>query len=150
MKKGIIIGLFTVLTVGAIIGTGYALKNRFCQMSPAERADKITAHIAKELDLAPDQKVKLDAMKTEILDKVSQLHADKAKMHGEVLALVKSDRINESDINALIEQKEAKWRELKPFVVDMVVDFHNMLTPEQRNKLAEKMESMHNRCGHFE
>ena len=150
MKKGIVVGLFTLLTIGAVLGTGYALKKRFCNMTPAERADRITAHVAKELDLTADQKTKLDAMKVEILDKITKLHADKAAMKAEALALVKSDRISESDVNALIEKREAKWRELKPVVVDMLVDFHNMLTPEQRIKLAEKMESFHNRCGHFE
>ena len=150
MNNGIVIGLFTLLVIGAVIGTGYAVKKRFCEMTPAERADRIEARIVKELNLTPDQKVKLDAMKAEVLDKVTQLHADKAAMRGEVIALVKNDRIAESDVNALIEKKEAKWRELKPVVVNVLVDFHNMLTPEQRNKLAEKMETSHNRCGHFE
>jgi protein CpxP len=150
MKKAFVITLITLASLGAVIGTGYAVKNRVCHMSPAERADKITARIVKELELNDEQKVKLDAIKAEAVDKINQLHADRAKTHDEVLALVKSDRITENDINKLIEQREAKWRQIRPFVVDTIIDFHSMLTPEQRNKLAEKMETFHKRGERFE
>ncbi len=150
MKKAAIITLATILTLGTVIGIGYAFGSRFCKMTPEQKADKIAVIIIRELDLTADQKVKFNAMKAEIVDRITRLHADKAKIHGEVLALVKSDQVSEKDITRLIEQREAKWQELKPFVVDTIVDFHRMLTPEQRNKLAEKMESFHKSCGHFE
>jgi periplasmic protein CpxP/Spy len=150
MKKAAVITLATILTLGTVIGIGYAFGSRFCKMTPAQKADRVAAMITRDLDLTADQKVKFDAMKAEVVDRITRLHADKAKIHGEVLALVKSDQVSEKDITRLIEQREAKWQELKPFLVDTLVDFHRMLTPEQRNKLAEKMESFHNRCGHFE
>ncbi len=150
MKKAAVITLATVIALGAVVGVGYAVGSRFCKMTPAQKADKIAGRIARELDLTAEQKTKLDAMKAEVVDRITRLHEDKAKVHDEVLALVKSDRVTEKDINRLVEQREAKWQELKPFLVDTLVDFHRMLTPEQRNKLAEKMESFHNGCSHFE
>ncbi|MBP7736281.1 MAG: Spy/CpxP family protein refolding chaperone [Spirochaetes bacterium] len=150
MKKAAIITLAVVLTLGSVVGIGYAFGRRFCAMTPAQRADKIASRIARELDLTAEQKTKLDAMKAEVVDRVTRLHEDRAKIHGEVLALVKSDNVTAKDIEKILEEREAKWQEMKPFVADTLADFHRMLTPEQRNKLAEKMESFHNRCGRFE
>lgn len=150
MKKGAVIAIVTLLTLGTVAGIGYAVGHRFCAMTPAQKADRLTAHLARQLDLTDEQRAKLDVMKTEVLDRVTRLHEDRAKVRGEVLALVRSDWISAKDVEGVIEQREAKWRELKPFVADILVDFHRMLTPEQRNTLAEKMESFHNRCGSLE
>lgn len=148
MKKALIITFATILALGTVIGAGYAIGGRFCKMTPAQKADRVVKWISKDLDLTAEQKTKLDAMKAEVVDRITRLHGDREAIHGEVLALVKSDRVTEADINALIDKREAKLRELKPFLVDTFIDFHRMLTPEQRNKLAEKMESFHKGCGH--
>lgn len=150
MKKAAVITLVTLLTLGAVVGAGFAVGRHYCKMTPTEKADRIASRLARELDLTEEQKTKLDAMKAEVVDRITRLHPDRAKAHDEVLALVRSDRVTEADVNGLIEHREAKINELKPFLVDTLVDFHRMLTPEQRNKLAEKMESFHTRCGHFE
>ncbi len=152
MKRAALITLATMLALGTIAGVGYAVGNRFNKMTPAQKADMIANRIVKELDLTAAQQKKLNAMKAELVDKITRLHEDRSKVKGEVLALVRSDRVTERDINRLIDQREAKWQEFRPVVVDMLVDFHSMLTPEQRNKLAEKMESFHkgNGCHHME
>ena len=150
MKKAAIIALAIVLSLGTLAGIGFAVGHRFCTMTPAQRADRVAGWLAKGLDLTKEQQAKLNSMKAEVVDRMVRLHADREKVQGEVTALIKSDRITEGDVLKVIEEREARFQELKPFLADKIVEFHTMLTPAQRIKLAEKMEAFHNRCGHFQ
>ena len=44
-----------------------------------------------------------------------------------------------------IAELENKINEMKPYFIDKFAEFHEILTPEQRNELADKMEKLHKR-----
>jgi len=47
----------------------------------------------------------------------------------------------------LYQKKEAQDKEMREFLMDKFVQFHNMLTPEQKAKAIEWMEKV---CKEFE
>jgi Spy/CpxP family protein refolding chaperone len=146
MKKIIIpASIVTGLLIVGLVIAGCA-RHRMCA-SPEKKAGHIAKHVARQLDLTAEQKVKLDRIKNEIIVKTRDLRKDHMRAHTEVLALVKKQNLSRADVDRVISKREAKFKEMKPFIVSKIVEFHSMLTPEQKNTLAEKMEKFHSRCG---
>lgn len=111
-----------------------------------KRADWISKRVASKLDLTDAQKVTLDKIKAEVVEKMKAHRADRDKGFDDVLALVGKDKITKDDVAKLADRREAKMKELKPFVIDKIVEFHNMLTPAQRQKVADVIKKHHDRC----
>jgi len=112
---------------------------------PEKRADWAVKKISSKLDLTKEPKAKLEGIKVEVLAKFKEERATHIKMRTEAIALVKSDKLDEAAVNRIIDTREAAMKRLRPFIVDKIVEFHDMLTPEQRAKLASLMEEHHAR-----
>lgn len=114
--------------------------------SPEQKAEWIAEKISDELDFTENQEAKLDQIKDEVLAKFKEVHTGKKEMHNEVIAKVRNDEITRAYLNSLANKKEALHKKLKPFIIDRVLEVYEMLTPEQRQTLAEKMEDFQERC----
>lgn len=101
--------------------------------------------IAKELKLNEQQKVELEQIKDEILAKKAEFKINHQEIKNAVLSQVKSDTVDQAALNGLFEDKELEFKEMRAFLVDKFAEFHNILTPEQRLSLAEKMEKFHSK-----
>lgn len=130
-----------VVAVAALVATGCGS----CRPGPEKRADWVVKKISSKLDLTKEQKAKLDAIKVEVLAKFKEERATHRKMGSEAIALVKSDKLDEAAVNRLLDTRETSMKRLRPYIVDKIVEFHAMLTPEQRAKLASLMEEHHAR-----
>lgn len=114
---------------------------------PDRRAEYAVKMISGKLDLNDAQKAKLGEIKTQVLARFREARAGRAGLHGEMLALVKSPSVNRDQLNRIAEKREEDYRMLKPFILDKLVEFHSMLSQEQKNKLADLVETMHKRHG---
>lgn len=137
----------TVLAATAVMAIGIAATgcDRPCRPSPEKKADWMAKKIASKLDLNDAQKAKLSRIKEEVLARMKNESAGREKTGREAIALVKSDRLDAAAVNRIFDEREAAMKRLKPFIVEKIVEFHAMLTPEQRAKLADYMEKHHRR-----
>jgi len=137
----------TLLAATAVIFIGAAVMGcgRPHHPSPEKRADWVVKKVSSKLDLNTDQKAKLNKIKEEVLAKMKEESANREKVGREALTLVKSDKVDAAAVNKLFDEREAAMKRLKPFFVEKIVEFHGMLTPEQRAKLADYMEKHHRR-----
>ncbi len=128
------------------IFSGGCARQRFACKSPEKRAEFIVKKLTNNLDLTKEQVEKLNKIKDEILARTKDFKNERKASYNEALALIKSEKLDKSSLTSLIGKREQKWNELKPFLVEKFIEFHGMLTPEQKNKLAEKMEKFHHYC----
>jgi Spy/CpxP family protein refolding chaperone len=147
IKPSILIILAVLLLLIAIFMTRCS-SHRFHSQSPEKKAEWVVQKISNELDLDDNQKTKLDEIKSEVLAKHRNFSGVKSELWDEVYNQVHSEKIDEEKLNTLFAKKEAQFQDMRVFSVGKFAEFHAMLTPEQRDKLAEKMTKFKERCRH--
>jgi len=108
--------------------------------SPEERAEWMVKRISKELDLNDTQKQALNRIKDEF---VAKHKADRPQMEAQFAALsdlVRSDTIDQAKLKDLRKKHQAHRESMENFFVEKAIEFHKVLTPEQRVKAADLMQ----------
>ncbi len=137
LKKGLTIALIGVFISGALIFTG-------CRSHSHEgKAEFMVDYIAETLDLSDGQRAQLDGFKDEFIAKAKEMHAQKEATHAAFMAELRKEEISRENLNDLIDQKRAQIDEIIDLAVVRLVEFHKTLSPEQREKLAAKVEYFH-------
>jgi len=134
--------LATIALGGVIAGFGYA-RHGSGWISPEKKADWLVEIASKELDLSTDQKAKLNQIKDEVLAKMQTFRGLREGLREEVLSQVRKESVDQQKLNQLLGEKEAQIKEMRTFLVAKFAEFHGMLTPEQRLKLAEGLDRFH-------
>ncbi len=122
---------FVIFSTLAVLG---------CQRSPEQRAERIVNHISEKLDLNEAQKAKLNAIKDEFMAKAPAMKKSREETFNEVIALMRSPKIEPEKVTALVEKNKAQADDVIGFILTKFVEFHDMLTPEQREKAAVELE----------
>ena len=142
VKKGLYLSLIAFMLVGIAGFTG-------CRRhSPGHKAEFMVDYISETLDLSESQKEHLDQIKDELLDKGIQMHADKAAMHSELVAQLRSEAIDQDRLKAMVTEHRVKMEALIDLGIVRLAEFHKTLTAEQREKLVAKLESFKKWHGH--
>jgi Spy/CpxP family protein refolding chaperone len=108
--------------------------------SPEKRAEHITKRISKELDLTAEQKTKLEKIKTDILARKSEFTNIHGGLKEMFLGQIRSPSVDKDKLNQGFEEREAKVKELRTFLISEFAEFHGMLDASQKEKLASKMQ----------
>ena len=135
VKKGLYILMITMLILGVAGFTG-------CRRhSSAQKAEFMVDYISETLDLSEIQQAQLNQIKTELLEKVRQMHADKDSMREEIIAQLRSEEIDQALVKDKIAERRAQMDEIIDLIVVRLAEFHKTLTPEQKEKLIAKIET---------
>ena len=144
LKKGLYLTLIAFLLISIAGFTG-------CRRhSPDQKAEFMVDYVSETLDLNESQKAHLDQIKEELLEKGIQMHADKAAMHTELVAQLRSEEIDQDRLKAMVTEHRVKMEEMIDLGIAKLAEFHKTLTPEQREKLVAKLESFKKWHGHDE
>lgn len=135
IKKGLYIALIGMLISGVALFSG-------CRRhSHGHKAEFVVDYISETLDLNESQQAQLDQIKDELLVKAQGMHADKESMHGELVAQLRSEEIDQERVKTLVAEHRAKMDEIVDLIVVRLAEFHKTLTPEQKEKLIAKIET---------
>ena len=135
VNKGLYILLIGMLVSGAALFSG-------CRRhSHGHKAEFIVDYISETLDLNDSQQAQLDQIKDELMEKAQLMHADKASMHAELVAQLRSAEIDQELVKAKIAEHRAKMDEIVDLIVIRLAEFHKTLTAEQKEKLIAKIET---------
>jgi hypothetical protein len=103
--------------------------------------DAMTERIASRLDLTESQKAELDRIAGEIAEKAKTMHSDSETCHQELADLVRQEEIQLEILDEMVAEKMVKIQAMADFITERIVEFHEKLTPEQREKIAEQIEN---------
>jgi protein CpxP len=155
LSKSALFALIVVLS-GILISTGCYGCCRQKHISFEKRADKITDRLSKELDLAQPQKEILNKIKLEVIQFHKVQKEQTEKINNEIAALLKGNEIDKDKLTNLMDEKKDVWKksheEMRDLIINKIIEFHKILRPEQKEKLAEMfkkhLEKHHRRMRH--
>ena len=137
LRKTIITGSIIVLSLSLLTFAG--CRHRGHHGGAAFMID----YLSEALDLNESQQAQLDEIKEEMFAKAKEVHAKKRAQHDEFMALITSEQIDPVQLKAMVAEHRAQMDEVVDMGIDRVVAFHSTLTPEQKEKLATKIEKFH-------
>lgn len=111
-----------------------------CYRTPEQRAEWFVKRMASELKLDDAQKAKLEKIKDEFLAKrpeMKKVHEETVKEANE---LMRSAEIDKVKLDALIAKSQTHANDMVGFIAAKFTEIHDMLTPEQREKLVAHIE----------
>ncbi|EPG74509.1 putative lipoprotein [Leptospira fainei serovar Hurstbridge str. BUT 6] len=124
----LVLGLATVLTQGC----------HHKWRSPEKRAEFVVKKLKSELDLNESQAATLDKIKVDVLAKRKELKLQEGPfLPKEAVEELRGDKLNVDKWNKYGQENEKKMGEFRAYFLKKAVEFHAILTPEQRNKLAD-------------
>ncbi|MDH5682401.1 MAG: Spy/CpxP family protein refolding chaperone [Spirochaetota bacterium] len=146
LKKPVIWITLTGLIFGGLFFEGCSRGHHYS--SPEKRAKWIISKLESELDLTSQQLTKVNQIKDKILTRRKELRSKNKNLFKEFIAQIKQDKVDVEEVNKLIGQKEKQFRKNKKFYVDKFVEFHEILTSKQREKLVNKLQKFHDKFKH--
>ena len=136
-----ILGGAAVLTgfAGGCHGRGHGLHGR----DPAAQAAAVTEHVDEaldDLDATPAQRTKVHEVKDRLLASARTAHEGREEDHAALLAAWRSPNPDRAALLARVDARIDALRALAHEAVDGALEVQATLTPEQREKLARKVE----------
>ena len=137
LRKTIITGSILTLCISLLFFAGCRHRG------PHGGAAFMIDYLSEALDLNEGQQAQLDEIKEEMFAKAKEMRAKKRAQHDEFMALITSEQLDPVQVKAMVAEHRAQMDEVVDMAVDRVVAFHSTLTPEQKEKLAAKIEKFH-------
>jgi Spy/CpxP family protein refolding chaperone len=140
MTRKMMIGLgigAVVIAAGAAWAQGGGRRMMMKQM--------IAKHVAEAEDLiqaTPQQRAQIEQSKDVILGALEARRHDGRQMHQQLVALLTGDKLTEADLYNLANQRADEIQALAKAIAPEIVKVHDVLTPAQRLKLADKAKEM--------
>ena len=132
-RKRIVVAVIVFASLALVLAAcGHSRFAGYRDAPPEKRVEWIKQHIADELKLDAVQNEKLHAIAADLMERHKKAKPDHQKGRLELAALVRSENINREDLERLVDKKRSHIEEMVDVVMDHAVDFHQMLTPEQR------------------
>jgi Spy/CpxP family protein refolding chaperone len=109
-----------------------------------KRAMKIVERISKELELSDSQRTELNQISEDIIKKFkSPESVEKRKeIRKAFMEMIKENSLTKEKLTALHQKQEEGQKEMQEFLMEKFIQFHKMLTPGQRIKLANLIEKV--------
>jgi Spy/CpxP family protein refolding chaperone len=148
MKLGIVAGVLATLAGFGIVKSrahaGWGHGGRHAIMKRM-----VNAHIDEVLDEAkvnPQQRSTIYAARDRVYSAFENSARDRKAHLEDALRLFEADRVDQAQVAALRAQGEAKHKLLADEVTRALIETHDVLTPQQRHVVAERVRAF--RSGH--
>ena len=138
--------LAVVLGVVALTGFGGGCGHRGHPRDPAQMAAFVNARVddtLDDVDATPDQRTKIHAIADRLLADAQAAHAGHDQDHATIVGEWKAEKPDLAKLHALVDARVDALRKLAHEAVDAGAEAHDVLTPAQREKVAKKVERMH-------
>jgi Spy/CpxP family protein refolding chaperone len=146
MTKKILIGvgaLAALIAAGAAWAHGPGRGMMMKQM--------ITRHIAEAEDYiqaTPPQRAQIEQSRDTILSALQSMHKDRGQTHQQLTQLLTADTLKAEDLYKIADQHAADIQAMAKVIVPEIVKVHDVLTPAQRQKLAQRAQEMRQKHQH--
>ncbi|MCB1522232.1 MAG: Spy/CpxP family protein refolding chaperone [Hyphomicrobiaceae bacterium] len=135
---------------GKHFGHGPGFVRVFAPMSAddaSDRARRMARHLAIEIDATSEQETKLIALAKAVAADVFPLREKLKEARKKGLDILKSPTVDRTAIEALRAEQMANVDQISRRLTDALADAGEVLTPEQRTRLATRIEEFRERRG---
>ena len=139
-KKYYIWGFIIFFLIAGITGVNFAQKMK--KMRDGGHLMFMINKVTKDMTLTEQQKADIEKIKQEIKAKRQSMKKDRDSKMDDFANAFKQDKLDKETLKSLEQKSEANRQEMKDFMMDELVKFHDVLTPDQRNQAVEKMKEM--------
>jgi Spy/CpxP family protein refolding chaperone len=137
----VLLAVLTVAGIGGFIGRSFAFgPAHFGARDPAAHAERMVKRIASEVKATPEQQARLKTIAEGVAKDLSPLHDRIASSRGDAVKLLSAPNVDRAAIEALRAKQLAAADEASKRVSLALADMAEVLTPEQRQQLAQKAE----------
>ena len=152
-RIGRFVGLLAIIGIGFMAGKSFGSEHGWCHEGPAnfasgkpidagqmsKMAERRIEHMLSEVDASKDQKAKAAEIVKKSVENAAPLAEQMRGNHEKLLTLLKAKEIDKAAVEQLrIEQLKA-MDEVSKQMTQTMLALAELLTPEQRAKLAENM-----------
>ncbi len=148
MKKKSVFGytLSVVLVIGcALLLTFTTGCKRQCGKKSPERIKKMVTWVVDDvlddIDATEEQTLEINYIKESLINEAIEEHKKDASKRGELLEEWEKENPDMKKIHAFVDKKVAKKSIFAHKVADALKEIHEILTPEQRVKISEKVKN---------
>jgi len=133
MKKSSVIVVVMAVLAALVLSACY-------HRTPEQRAEYLVKRMSTELSLNDVQKAQLEKIKNEFLARRAEMPKLREETVKEANELMRSAEIDKTRLNALTEKNQTQANDMISFVTAKFTEIHDMLTPDQREKLVKHIE----------
>jgi Spy/CpxP family protein refolding chaperone len=114
--------------------------------NPEERALMVSLYLTKKLDLSTSQQQELGTITQALLQKGKVLHDMRMSDREQLVSILRADSVDAQQIQLLQSQHQQVINDFITEAGNRLTEFVNMLSPEQRQSLANLIEDHSNCC----
>jgi Spy/CpxP family protein refolding chaperone len=133
MKKSSVMVVVMAVLAALVLSACY-------HRTPEQRAEYLVKRMSTELSLTDVQKAQLEKIKNEFLARRAEMPKLREETVKEANELMRSAEIDKTRLNALTEKNQTQMNDMISFVTAKFTEIHDMLTPDQREKLVKHVE----------
>jgi Spy/CpxP family protein refolding chaperone len=144
MNKKILIGVGALSAVVVAAGAAWAAAGHHHGIAGME--NMISARVAKledAIQATPDQRTQIEQSKGTILNALKANAQNRRQNHTQWIQLLTADKLDTDALYAKANQHAQEIQDLAKVIVPEIQKVHDVLTPQQRQMLAEKVQQMH-------
>ncbi len=129
-------------------GHGGWHRGGFMSMDPAQmdqRLDKMLKHLYVEIDATDAQKARLEPIVKQAVGELMPLRQRMRDARQKAMALLTGDSVDRDAIEALRAEQMQLAEQASKRITQALADAAEVLTPEQKKEIAERMQRRHGR-----
>ena len=127
---------------------GHGRRGRHGDFGSSERIERMVKHLAVEVDATPEQQEKLNAIAKQAAKDLEPLRGQAMETRKQAMELLSQPSVDRAALEKLRVSKLQHADAMSRRVTQALGDAAEVLTPEQRKKLAAHIESRRGRWGH--
>ena len=136
----IVLGALAIL-----VGAGAWAHGKAGRFNMQQMISNRVAAMEKLVQANPQQVAQIEQSKNTILNALQERKSTRKQMHQQMMQLLTADKLNPDDLYAIANQHAQDVQDLAKVIVPEIVKVHDVLTPAQRQILAQKAQEMHQR-----
>jgi len=141
MTKKIVIALGAL---AILVGAGAWAHGRAGRNMEQMISNRVAA-MEKMVQANPQQVAQIEQSKNNVLMALQAKKVNRQQTHQQMMQLLTADKLNPDDLYAVANQRAQDIQDLAKVIVPEIVKVHDVLTPAQRQILAQKAQEMRQR-----
>ena len=98
--------------------------------------------VTEDMTLSNDQKAKITALKNDVMVKMESKKSGKKEKFDSFIDEFRKDNLDKASLESMFQKHEQERTEMKDYAESKIIEFHSILTPEQRKQAADKMQKV--------